>query len=46
MKRKDKDLKAALTAAKEILDRAKPEGEGEGLEARSGPVVEYVRQKN
>ena len=30
---------------KEVLDRAKPEGEGDGLEARSGLVVEYVRQK-
>jgi hypothetical protein len=32
MKRKDKDLRGALAAAKEVLDRAKPEGEGEGLE--------------
>jgi hypothetical protein len=27
-KRKHKDLRGALTAAKEVLDRAKPEGEG------------------
>jgi hypothetical protein len=45
MKRKDKDLRGALQAAKEVLDRAKPEGEGDGLE-RSGLVVEYVRQKD
>jgi hypothetical protein len=46
MKRKHKDLRGALTAAKEVLDRAKPEGEGEGLEARTGLIVEYVRQKD
>ena len=46
MKRKDKDLRGALAAAKEVLDRAKPEGEGEGLEARTGLIVEYVRPKD
>jgi hypothetical protein len=46
MKRKHKDLRGALTAAKEVLDRAKPEGEGDGLDARSGLVVEYIRQKD
>ena len=46
MKRKDKDLRGALQAAKEVLDLAKPEGEGDGLEARTGLVVEYVRQKD
>ena len=46
MKRKDKDLRGALMAAKEVLDRAKPEGEGDGLEARTGLIVEYVRPKN
>jgi hypothetical protein len=46
MKRKDKDLRGALQAAKEVLDRAKPEGEGEDLEARTGLIVEYVRQKD
>jgi hypothetical protein len=30
MKRKDKDLRGTLQAAKEVLDRAKPEGEGDG----------------
>ena len=46
MKRKHKDLGGALTAAKEVLDRAKPEGEGEGLETRTGLIVEYVRPKD
>ena len=46
MRRKDKDLRGALTAAKEVLDRAKPEGEGDDLEARTGLVVEYVRPKD
>ena len=32
MKRKDKDLRGALAAAKEVLDRAKPEGDEEGTE--------------
>jgi hypothetical protein len=36
MKRKHKDLRGALQAAKEALDRAKPEGEGDGLEAPRG----------
>ena len=45
-RRKDKDLRGALTAAKEVLDRAKPEGEGDDLEARTGLVVEYVRPKD
>ena len=38
MKRKDKDLRSALAPAKEVLDRAKPEGKG--LEARTGRIVE------
>jgi hypothetical protein len=42
MRRKDKDLRGALQAAKEVLDRAKPEGEGDGLEARTELIVEYV----
>ena len=46
MRRKDKDLRGALQAAKEVLDRAKPEGEGDDLEARTGLVVEYVRPKD
>ena len=46
MKRKHKDLRGALQAAKEVLERAKPEGEGDGLKARSGLVVEYIRQKD
>lgn len=41
MKRKDKDFRGALTAAKEVLDRAKPKGE-EGLEATTSIVVQYV----
>ena len=36
MKGKHQDLRDALTAARKVLDRAKPEGEGDGLEARSG----------
>jgi hypothetical protein len=43
MKRKDMDLSGALQAAKEVLDRDKPEGEGDGLEGRTGLIVEYVR---
>ena len=46
MRRKDKDLRGALQAAKEVLDRAKPEGEGDGVEARTELIVEYVRQKD
>ena len=45
MRRKRQDLRGALQAAKEVLDRAKPEGEGEGLEARTGLIVEYVSRK-
>jgi hypothetical protein len=46
MKRKHKDLKGALTAvAKEVLDRAKPVGEGEGLEARTSVTYRYVDDK-
>jgi hypothetical protein len=41
MQRKHKDLRGALTAAKEVLDRAKPEGE-EGLEATTSITVRYV----
>jgi hypothetical protein len=44
MRRRDKDLRGALQIVKEV-DRAKPEGEGDGLEARTGLAVEYVRQK-
>jgi len=46
VKRKNKDLRGALTAAKEVLDRAKPGGEDDGLEARTGLIVEYVRPKD
>jgi hypothetical protein len=35
MKRKDKDLRGALAAAKEVLDRAKPEDGEEGTEVRN-----------
>ena len=45
MRRKDKDLRGALQAAKEVLERAKPGGEGDGLEARTEIIVEYVRPK-
>ena len=41
MRQKNKDLRGALTAAKEELDRAKPEGE-EGLEATTSITVRYV----
>jgi hypothetical protein len=40
MKRKHKDLRGARTAAKEVLDRAKPEGE-QGTEARSTVNLRY-----
>jgi len=46
MRQKNKDLRGALQAAKEVLDRAKPEGEGDGLEARTEIIVEYVRPKD
>jgi hypothetical protein len=35
MKRKDKDIRGALAAAKEVLDRAKPEDGEEGTEVRN-----------
>jgi hypothetical protein len=35
MRRKDKDLRGALAAAKEVLDRAKPEYVEEGTEVRN-----------
>jgi hypothetical protein len=41
MRQKNKDLRGALQAAKEVLDRAKPEGE-EGLEATTSITVRYV----
>ena len=42
MKCKDQDLRGALQAAKEVLDRANPEGEGDVLEATTSIVVPYV----
>jgi hypothetical protein len=42
MRRKDRDLRGALAVAKEVLERAKPEGEGDGLEATTSVVVRYV----
>ena len=41
MKRKDKDLRGALAAAKEVLDRAKPEDDEEGTETRSTVNIRY-----
>jgi len=41
MKRKDKDIRGALAAAKEVLDRAKPEDGEEGTETRSTVNVRY-----
>jgi hypothetical protein len=35
VKRKNKDLRGALAAAKEVLDRAKPEDGEEGTEVRN-----------
>jgi len=35
MERKEKDIRGALAAAKEVLDRAKPEDDEEGTEVRS-----------
>ena len=43
MERKEKDLRGALQAAKEVLGRAKPEGEGEGLEADTTLTVRFVK---
>ncbi|MBA0086688.1 MAG: hypothetical protein HRJ53_17035 [Acidobacteria bacterium Pan2503] len=39
-------LQGRSNGAKKYWCRAKPEGEGDGLEARSGLVVEYVGQKD
>ena len=41
MEQKDKDLRGALTAAKEVLDRAKPEDGEEGTEVRSNVNIRY-----
>ena len=38
----DKDLRGALQAAKEVLDRANPEGAGDVLEPTTSIVVRYV----
>ena len=46
MKQKTKDLRGALQAAKEVLDRAKPDDPENGTEARVGLVVEYFRTKD
>ena len=40
MRRKDKDLRGALQIAKEVLDRAKPEGESPGGRAYRAARIE------
>ena len=46
MRNRKKDMRAALAAAKEVLDRAKPDDDENGTEARVGLVVEYYRTKD
>ena len=41
IKRKDKDLRGALAAAKEVLDRAKPEDGEESTEVRTNVNIRY-----
>jgi hypothetical protein len=41
MEQKEKDIRGALAAAKEVLDRAKPEDGEEGTETRSTVNIRY-----
>jgi hypothetical protein len=41
MEQKEKDIRGALAAAKEVLDRAKPEDGEEGTEVRNTVNVRY-----